>query len=97
MHFRTHKNKSVKNEGLKIRLDQFDSFKFDGRERKNNAANHQKTAYGKASGVPEVILNNALSVLRHLYCIKFAQCKDILCMSGALMLTQKQKYSAIRL
>ena len=40
MHLRTHKNKPVKNFGS------FDSFKFDGRKRKNNAVNHQKTAYG---------------------------------------------------
>lgn len=49
MHFRTHKNKPVKKFGS------FDSFKFDERERKNNAVNRGKTAYGKGFGVPEVI------------------------------------------
>ena len=56
MHFRTHKNKPVKNFGS------FDSFKVDERERKNNAANHQKTAYGKGFGVPEVIRTPDLSL-----------------------------------
>ena len=58
MHFRTHKNKPVKNFGS------FDSFKFDERERKNNAVNHQKTAYGKGFGVPEVIRTPDLSLRR---------------------------------
>ena len=56
MHLRTHKNKPVKNFGS------FDSFKFDGRKRKNNAVNHQKTAYGKGFGVPEVIRTPDLSL-----------------------------------
>ena len=58
MHLRTHKNKPVKNFGS------FDSFKFDGRKRKNNAVNHQKTAYGKGFGVPEVIRTPDLSLRR---------------------------------
>ena len=58
MHLRTHKNKPVKNFGS------FDSFKFDERERKNNAVNHQKTAYGKGFGVPEVIRTPDLSLRR---------------------------------
>ena len=41
-----------------------DSFKFDGRERKNNAVNHQNTAYGKGFGVPEVIRTPDLSLRR---------------------------------
>ena len=56
MHLQTHKNKPVKNFGS------FDSFKFDERERKNNAVNHQKTAYGKGFGVPEVIRTPDLSL-----------------------------------
>ena len=58
MHLQTHKNKPVKNFGS------FDSFKFDfdDRERKNNAVNHQKTAYGKGFGVPEVIRTPDLSL-----------------------------------
>ena len=48
-------------------MDQFDSFQFDGRERKNNAVSHQKTAYGgenevHAVGVPEVIRTPDLSL-----------------------------------
>ena len=58
MHLQTHKNKPVKNFGS------FDSFKFDDRERKNNAVNHQKTAYGKGFGVPEVIRTPDLSLRR---------------------------------
>ena len=58
MHFRTHKNRPVKNFGS------FDSFKFDERGRKNNAVNHQKTAYGKGFGVPEVIRTPDLSLRR---------------------------------
>ena len=58
MHLQTHKNKPVKNFGS------FDSFKFDERERKNNAVNHQKTAYGKGFGVPEVIRTPDLSLRR---------------------------------
>ena len=63
MHLQTHKNKPVKNFGS------FDSFKFDfdDRERKNNAVNHQKTAYGKGFGVPEVIRTPDLS-LRSMAC-----------------------------
>ena len=53
-----HKNKPAKNFGS------FDSFKFDGCERKNNAVNHQKTAYGKGFGVPEVIRTPDLSLRR---------------------------------
>ena len=58
MHFRTHKNKPVKKFGS------FDSFKFDERERKNNAVNRGKTAYGKGFGVPEVIRTPDLSLRR---------------------------------
>ena len=58
MHRQTHKNKPIKKFGS------FDSFKFDGCERKNNAVNHQKTAYGKDFGVPEVIRTPDLSLRR---------------------------------
>ena len=58
MHRQTHKNKPAKKFGS------FDSFKFDGCERKNNAVNHQKTAYGKGFGVPEVIRTPDLSLRR---------------------------------
>ena len=58
MHRQAHKNKPVKIFGS------FDSFKFDERERKNNAVNHQKTAYGKGFGVPEVIRTPDLSLRR---------------------------------
>ncbi len=56
MHRQTHKNKPVKSFGS------FDSFKFDGRERKNNAVSHVETAYGKDFGVPEVIRTPDLSL-----------------------------------
>ena len=46
MHFRTHKNKPVKKFGS------FDSFKFDERERKNNAVNREKTVYGIVLAFP---------------------------------------------
>ena len=58
MHRQTHKNKPAKKFGS------FDSFKFDGCERKNNAVNHQKTAYGKGFGVSEVIRTPDLSLRR---------------------------------
>ena len=50
MHRQTHKNKTVKM-GIEDHANQFDSFKFDERERKNNSVNHQKTAYGSENEV----------------------------------------------
>ena len=63
MHRQTHKNKTVKM-GIEDHANQFDSFKFDERERKNNAVNRGKTAYGKGFGVPEVIRTPDLPLWR---------------------------------